>query len=834
MDISKNNKAKQLFTICLTFFLCFMIGFSSLAYAADPKAPSKVRSIQHDFFMTVIKKKISEGQSIISDPTGEQELARKKLNYNILRGVEKGKHSLYDRFGLGGNFSRYFGEKIITTGFVDNCYDLIVHKKDSKLSIKDVVDLLTRQNTQYLNRFYPNRPELKAETDPRTMLYDSVGGLPTVESGSLALANLTYVQAKNLVEVTMLFASPTLPKSFASLMKEFFKAAKPLIQTLERVMTPILAIALLIYIVRSFILVFRGKRGFKEMFLRIGSALFSFLLIFAVLHNQDTFIDIATKVMTFGENIVNTSISFTTKGDKAIDSDDTSHLIEATIWKHALFKPWVQGTFGGHTYEEMEDDKWGLSDTSKKMIGKPTVSLGADSVDNWAALAYSCSSIYHVPSNFKNKKLSDKPTKDALSRWPYAPTLGKQQHVYPDDLRWEDAFLKVGDYGDNDPSPLLPYVNYNQYVFSAGTYAGNALRYAILLFPIIIIGYRKTKYSILCLYSGVNLVVKSVVNVFSPEDEQYALTKTIKNIVSNFSLYFWNMILIMLLLVFYAKFGAVEDIFQELFFVIVSIYLMKLRPADFKNLKKTKSIVKNKVKQIYDSRKKVKHFRSLKELAETRAEVGDKKVIEKAQADSKETKHYKEEFADVNGIPSILDSHYSKVPGLPKEYEPFLSKLTSVPYEARGEVINEWRADRQHRIWDKKYFNILENQCASKIFRTQPNPKKEKDKRDNHLSDTEIEREQLSLDIYKMHRDIHNGKLTDKQDIRKRQQDLRKRAKKYKKKVKANTFNQNSARFMKKLGFAEPKIPMTVKLHILGGALIVYALYTVFIVLVGI
>lgn len=828
------HSIKRFLAIFLTLFLSVMMSLSSLSYAADPKSPSKVRSLQHDYFMTVMKKKVSEGQSFISDPTGEQELARKKLNYNILRGVEKGKHSLYDRFGLGGNFSRYFGEEVVTTGFVDNCYDLIVKKKDSKISVKDVVDLLTRQNTQYLNRFYPNRPDLKPETDPRTILYHSVGGLPTIESGVLALANLAYVQAKNLVEVAMLLTSDTLPKTFASLLKQFFKSSKFLVEIIERVFTPVLAIALMIYVVRSFILVFKGKRGFKEMFIRIGTTLFSFLLIFAVLHHKDAFVDMSEKFMTFGENIVNTSISFVAKGDKTIDSDDKSHLIEAVIWKHALFKPWVQGTFGGHTYEEMEDSAWGLSETSSKMIGKPTVSLGSESVDNWAALAYSCSSVYHVPAKFNNKKLPENPTKDDLSHWPYAPTLGKQRHVYPDDLRWVDAFLKVGDYGDKEPSPLLPYVNYNYYVFSANTYAANAFRYALLLLPIIVIGYRKTKYAVLCLYSGSVLIARSIANVFSPEDEQFKLTTTLKGIWNNFSLYFWNMILIMLLLIFYAKFGAVEDIFKELFFVIISIYLMKLKPADFKNLRRIKTAAKIKLQQVYHSRKHIDHFTNMKELAKAREEAGNSKVVEHAQEESKETKHYKEEYDNVKGIPSILDTHYSQIPGLPQEYKSFFSKLESVPYEARGEVINEWRDDKQHREWDKRYFNILENQCASKIFRTGPLPEEEKIKRDWHLSDTEIEREKLSLDIYKMHKDIHDGKLTDKSDIKKRQKELRKRAKKYKKKMRANAFNKNAANFMKKLGFAEPKVPMTTKLYIFGGVLVVYSLYTIFIVLVGI
>lgn len=828
------KKLRHLLTSCLIVFLSLFLGFASLSYAADPKAPSKVRSLQHDYFMTVMKKKISEGQSIISDPTGEQELARRKLNYNILRGTEKGKHSLYDRFGLGGNFSRYFGERVITTGFVDDCYDLIVQKKDSSIGINDVVDLLTRQNTQYLNRFYPNRPELKAETDPRAILYDSVGGLPAMESGALALANLTYVQAKNLVEIAMLFASPTLPKSFATLLKNFFKTSKLLIDILERVITPILAVSLLIYVVRSFVCVFKGKRGFREMFQRIGIALFSFLLIFAVLHHRDTFVDISEKAMTFGENIVNTSISFATKGDKAVDSDDTSHLIEAVIWEHALFKPWVQGTFGGHTYEEMEDSAWGLSKTSSIMIGKPTVSLGSENVDNWAALAYSCSSIYHIPNNFKNDKLPANPSASELAYWPYAPTLGKQQHVYPDDLRWIDAFLKVGDYGDNKPSPLLPYVNYNPYVFSAGSYAGVALRYALLLFPIIVIGYRKTKYAVLCLYASSSLISKSIANVFSPEDEQFALTTTLKGIFHNFSLYFWNMILIMLLLIFYTRFGAVEDIFKELFFVIVSIYLMKLKPADFKALKNAKSFVKNKIKQVHDSKKNARHFNNMYELIRTRSDVGDNKVIKKAQVDSQQVKHYKEEYADAKGIPSILDTQYSLLPNLPEPYANFLSTLFATPYEARGEVINEWRSDRQHKKWDKKYFNILENQCASRIFRTQEPPKDEKFKKDVHLSDREIEREQLSLDIYRMHRDIHDGSLKDKSDIKKRQRELRKRAKKYKKGMKRDAFNKNATRFMKKLGFAEPKIPMTVQLYIFGGILFLYSLYTLFIVLVGI
>lgn len=555
-----------------------------------------VRSFQREYFMGILHKKIYSGDSIL-DIADSKLKERQQLNYDLLVGNNVSVHSLYDRFGGDISFPMYLGEEVVKTGVADKIYTALAQNSIDNFSVTKLVELIQMDDTSYTNKFYKNRPSLKDSTsDPRVKTYSPVAAGKDIE---LSIANYFLKTSEAIVSLTGFFTSGDLVNEIADLLENILNTA-PIKAVLGLVtqMTPLFVVLIIIFTAFKIPKAYLGNYSIKKMFVKLLQMLFSLGFIYAIVANPVQFVDISKKLITLGETLTAGAINETNKDDEIIYSSNLDNVIEASLWEEAVFKPWVRGTFGGVEYDNLytttsnKGNKWDLSSSASLAIGDisiPVSSNSDDDIKNWAALAYSCSSVYHLPAlasdrETSQKNLSESADPTAESSWPKAGTLNGVDSIYDDDFRWIDASLKVGQYSTGNPSENVDsYVNTRDYKFDGVQNGAYSIWMAVLLLPLLALGVRKTMNSIMFLGNFFILLFRSIGNIIKPEDSQFEFGTSIRAMLMPLGMYLWYSILIMIAISLYRILGVSANPAIQIAYLAFAIYLCFMKPQNLKD-----------------------------------------------------------------------------------------------------------------------------------------------------------------------------------------------------------------------------------------------------------
>lgn len=553
-----------------------------------------IRSMQKDYFMGSIHKTIQDGSNVITDIDGKKEKERKELNYSIMNGDAKEEYSLYDRFGTGIKFPLYLGEKLVVTGALDKVYTVLINGEEKKLSFSNIVELIAKNPTAYINRYYNNRPPLKNNgNDPRVQQYDNVGGITMGNDASLGFANWYLNFSQGITSVVTTLASGELTKAAFGSAKDFFTDEnwKPIREFLFALF-PLFLIGAIVFAVAQGGKTFLGSFSFKNFLTKIIGVLLSIGIFFGLATQPTLLLKATETVSMFGEKIVSVALNETHKDDEIVHSSKTDNVIAASIWEESIFKPWVKGVFSGKNYNELyttfagkpENETWKLHSDSANAIGDISVPIGnGKSIKNWAALAYSTQSIYHIDSvkNGAAKPLNNKNELDKYI-WPKA-SMTNNKSIYRDDFRWLDAYMKVGHYAKHDGSQgVSDYIETTPYDFRGDTHCLEMLYLSLLLIPIGVLAFRKYKSIVYVIFSSVMIIFRAAGNIFKPEDNKLSIAGSAKSLWSNIKLYIWYCLLVGIGITLYKAIGVSEDFMKTLVYLGMMIYLCRLKPETLK------------------------------------------------------------------------------------------------------------------------------------------------------------------------------------------------------------------------------------------------------------
>lgn len=631
----------------------------------DPMSDDATRSFQKDYFMGILYKKLTDGKSFF-DFDGSELQNRKDINNEIANSEGDGKkYSLFDRFGGNIFFEMYLGEEQVKTGLADKLYTAVVHDAQGAFSIADALDLILRKDAVYTNTYYQNRPALKNDgSDPRVETYHNLGSVTTGEAALCGVANYLLGTSKVIVSVVSYLASGKYVTQVADLLRAFVDSKTyEMIASLVKIVLSVGAIALIFFAVRNLISFLKNPMtSLIKFLLQLFGCLVSLGFVLVLITSPTAFINLSEKLLGIGDIVTAQSLADMAKDDEIVSSDSLDNVVEATLWKEAVFKPWVRGTFGAE-YEDLyttysqTGNKWEVDDDAASAYGDISVKRShneADDVKNWAALAYSCSSIFHLNSMEKEE--------NSAGEWPKATLVGESQYLYADDFRWIDASYKVGQYGGQTDKNLAEYIGAEEHNFDGWAQGWNSIWLAILLIPIGIIGFKKMLAALRGLASFVIFLFRSCVNVVSPGNDEYNVLGNVEICLFAIRDYIFYCVLIIAGISFYRAFGTNANFLLQLLYFCLAIYMATMKPQEI--LAKCKpSNIKHFAKDVAgDVRKRVENFRQASDInrtAEIRARVStmpgsmqeiEKEMDKKAEEDKekKSQEEYRQERDDVD------------------------------------------------------------------------------------------------------------------------------------------------------------------------------------------
>lgn len=611
-----------------------LIKNNSLAFADDPTeltAPTdgKTRSIQKEYFMGIFMKKINNGKPVVFFTEGydsEQERAweekRKELNYNIAKNNDNTKYSLYDRFGGNISFVKYLGEDTIAVNILDKYYTHVAETMGHEWLVFEGIhtawDLIFKDNTQYTNIFYQGRPILKqAAYDPRTLLYKIKAPVDIGTGVEVGTANYFLLNAKIITDICTFFVDNTLLDFSFSKIKDLLNSKE--LKTLSPVVSLLLffvGLILIIFVIRFVIkFVKSGQASIKQFILNLFGALLSFGIVITLIYNPTVFMDVTKDIIVWADkNITDVAGQGDPElfhQDIAASEDPASLKKTAQLWFDAIFQPWVQGEFNGVKYDQLyttyaqvdDNKKWDVPQDAAESYGDITVPRGGDKattgIKNWAALAYSCQSVYHIDA-VDDMDIKDDP--DAKNQWPKAAMPYGIDFIYNDDFRWIDASLKVGHIaGNNGGVAKTSYTDpwdadtYLQYRFRGVEFGWRAIYLSLLMIPIGVIGVKKTLALLLSLVNFFLLLYRCMLNVFFPDKEQYSILKSFKAMLMPLASYIFYIILLIIGIKFYNICCDSGNFLVEMMCFALTIYLATLK---LEVIPKVTRAVKNRGKQL--------------------------------------------------------------------------------------------------------------------------------------------------------------------------------------------------------------------------------------------
>ena len=613
-DYTAMSKFKKRMLVCISLLIVLTYTLSIAVYADD----SRTRSIVGDFFNKVFDIELNNGKGLLE--THEDIVERGLLNEEIKSGTTK-VYSLYDRFGGSVRFVPYFGETKISTNLLDRFYTKIMDNVDDfSLSLSDIKKFFASPAISN-NVIYNDRPNILSSDsieagsyDPRVAAYSgisSAGGDASVGNLFLAISN-TFTQITGYLSGGGMFN--TINDLFTEICDNGFA---DVLQGIVKFLLPIAIIVFVFRLVMNAFAVSKGTFSFKRFILQLSSSLISLGLIFSLMSQPAKLSGVINQVVTLFDNILDQALNITE--DEIIHSDNPKNVRIATLWKHTVLEPWCEGTFGNkyeNLYTQLDSDPdhvkmpqdnddvlnvWSdgsVRYNSVQLTGDAKVPIGAKDVRNWAALAWSCQSIYHIDA-VENGSKTGVSLEDGI--WPEAMVTPMNSNIYVDNFRWVDAMLNISPEYHSPEDIIQSYTNARAYNESFRSSGSNSLWVAFLLLPILILSIKKTKEAVIIVFASVRLINHSAMNFILPND--YDVLSNLKKIVSKVYDYIWWSLIVFLAINLYDVLmdrGFVVD----LLWLFLGLYLNKFKPIrSTKRMMEIKNAVKRKAGRIGEKAK---------------------------------------------------------------------------------------------------------------------------------------------------------------------------------------------------------------------------------------
>lgn len=595
----------------IVILLSLLFVFTTLHYGvmAKDEEGTKTKSIIGDYLNPVFSVNLTDGSSIFESK--EQREKREELNNSILNGEADKQYSLYDRFGADIKFIPYFGETRIVLNLADEFYTSFF-KKDLDLSINaETVKLLLKgSDVVSNNNVYEGRPTVLSSkeisnglTDPRVSAY----GLNVNTGGEAAVGNFLLSISNFIVGLTGMLSSAKLFTVATNVWNMFFTAeiTKTLFSAMTDLLIPIGSIFIVVNLVIIAMKYIRGRSGFKNVIFYTINWVASAAIMFTLVSNPASFMQTANNLLTRFDESLDYTLQSTT--NEVIVSDNVENLRQATLWYNIVFEPWCQGMFGNkyeylyttfsgketkyqmvQSNDDVDGDAFdGIRYNSAKSTGDISVPIGGGAViKNWAALAYSTQSKYHIDAvEGQQKEIPDV--------WPKAKTTPLNDSIYVDSFRWLDAKLNISPQYYEPTKSNPNYANSFEYSQGFMKYGFRSLYLALLLFPILIMSIRKTIVITLGITAVVRLWYYSFMSFIKPDE--YNILSNLKKTFSYVYWFFWYTLITFLAINIYNILISSNLLITETAWIIIGIYLIGLRPGNEKEYVK-RTIAK--IKQV--------------------------------------------------------------------------------------------------------------------------------------------------------------------------------------------------------------------------------------------
>ena len=589
--MTKRIKLKMLLILAP---LCLITLIISSFITVKVKAETDNRSLIADYLNPVFEISLNDG----SNNLFESGINRKDINDSIYNESSSSTYSLYDRFGSNISFIPYFGETKIQIGLIDKLYTLFCDNIDDwDLSLDDLKKFFKGVDAISNNCVYENRPNIltgdmlkNGNKDPRVSAYHGISYV----GGDAYLGNIPLQIS---IFITSFVAWISGSGLFNIVNNLFIKLSKTKLMELVSVivtflMPLVIAVALIILISRIVkVLKGTGSLTIKKIATDMISFVLSLGLIYSLIGNPMYFSGIYKNIITIMDNTFDEALS--NNSNEVVKSDDLTNVRAATLWYVSVFNPWCEGTFGdkyenlytqfSETGNKMKQDhdivsvNWG--DGSKRynsadLTGDISIPIGnGESIKNWAALAYSCQSIYHIDA--VEGAVNAGVSRDNSLDWPKGTFTPYNNNIYVDNFRWLDAMLNISPEYKSAKNISMNYSNSNKYDEHFINAGNKSLFLSIMLIPIMILSFRRLKSILLLVTSGFRLMYYSAMNFILQDD--YNILKNFKKTLIPIYDYFWWSMTIFLSISLYKNLVG-QNYLVNIVYLVLTIYLNVMKP----------------------------------------------------------------------------------------------------------------------------------------------------------------------------------------------------------------------------------------------------------------
>lgn len=555
-------------------------------------------SLAGDYFNKVFDVKLENGNTFFE--TAEDSQKRENINTSIYEGTATQNYSLYDRFGGQIAFVPYFGETKIMAGMVDYFYSKFSKGEEFTISeseMKELFDSVVISN----NVIYEGRPDVLSDEqlesgyiDTRVYAYEAV----SVAGGDAALGNTLLSISNFFTTIIGWLSGSGLYQSIDAIWRDLMgNGVEDVIKSISSVVIPIAICIFLIILVSKSIKIVKGSESGRKVFFNIISVFVSLGIAFTLISNPIATSDFITKIVSLFDNTLDSALQ--SSGNEVVVSDDTSNVRVATLWNQTVFEPWCEGMFGA-PYSELYTQydtsgnvkmKQSNSDiltawtdgtikyNSAGITGDVTVKTGTGGpIRNWAALAWSTQSVYHIDAIDAPVDANDAPEAvDAAKEiaWPKASAAPMNDSIYIDDFRWIDAKLNISPEYHATDSVIQNYSDSKYYDHNFTSSGFHSFYLMLLLIPIAVLTIRKLVSSVNVVSSGVQLCYCSILNLIMPD--KYDVVSNLKKLGKNIYDLFWWSIIIFLGIAIYSNMINVS-LLGDFIWIFVGIYLCKFKP----------------------------------------------------------------------------------------------------------------------------------------------------------------------------------------------------------------------------------------------------------------
>ena len=579
------------------------------------------RSLLYSYINSVLHYPLNTGYILGSEEDDEE---MNKKNVEVYKGLVKDirgegddseKYCLYELYGEDIHWYRYCGEASTLPGLGDHIWSAY---DQNKLSDLVSFDTILYDSTNYLScRVYENRPVVLSSeyldlgySDPRvlTIVKSTFAGYPYV------VGSFEMTISKNLVAfITFLMGDKVLAETKKVI--ETIEGAK-IWTVLQPLILILLGIAMIFFImslvgkVKNYVI---GRNGSPKDFINrfiIGYICLGCLLM--ATYNPTKMNDTFYTAITLIDKMYEESLKKSLEDDDVIAVSDSDLVVQAAIWKTAIFEPWCKGQFNGKKYDQLyttyavlsdgksamkqSNDEVDTSDqtgkayyNSAKYTGDVYVSIGGGKkVRNWAAYLYSCGSKYHIDytiNDLAEEKVKGSETEYKLNLndevyFPNANTTAYDSDIMADTFRVIDAQMNIAPQEYADGTVTANYNNSHTLkhkFMSQGFFM--LINCALLLFLLPTI-YGRFKNFVLLLVSMVQLIYYSILELFK-ENQIADFGKSIKNA---FFGYFTNTMKMYIMITLYTKLVG-NGLFLCIVYIILCIVVLGFNLQDVNTFK---------------------------------------------------------------------------------------------------------------------------------------------------------------------------------------------------------------------------------------------------------